>query len=272
MWPTCSALREPSENVVAFTSGAAVDRSVRRRPSGRCPTSHRPTGHDASVTELGDLIERYGPSPDAQAVSWDREKWEKVWSDAPQLPGGAVLDRIEAEATGSGAGTIRRSWIRELADHDSVQFLAASTIWGFGGFEGRGRTWLQQMLQTPDVEAVTQSIIEASRRSPREGFSSLFRGGRTRIKYLGIAFGTKLVHFAGYDHAKPQPLILDKRVYASAVRLGLTDVIPNPETYTTGLEYETYCAWAAEVAAAHGTRGVEPQAVEYALFAAAGRW
>jgi len=212
---------------------------------------------------IDDLIRTHQEPADFQPIAWNRDNWQQLWDAAPAIPALEVLDLIDAEVQGAGQGTIRRSWIRGLADgDDALVFLAASTIWGYGNYVRFGRPALRAMLSTPDAPSITRDIIERSRLSPA-GFSALFADGRPRIAHLSIAFGTKVVHFAGYDVAAPKPLILDKRVYRSAQRLGV-DAVPDPEGFVTGVQYEGYCTWAAEVAASHG---VEPAIVEYALFA-----
>src|SRR5436190_13081 len=83
-------------------------------------------------------------------------------------------------------------------DGDPTLFLTTTTIWGYGTF-GRGPRALRAMLAGPNVAATINTIVDASRSSASDGFGALFDGrGRSRIAYLGIAFGTKVVHFAGY--------------------------------------------------------------------------
>lgn len=195
---------------------------------------------------------------DKQRITWNRSMWEKVWSDE-DLPGHGTLDLIDAEL--GQHGTIPRSWLRGLAGGDPVTFLVATTIWGYGSF-GRGVKALKAMLGCGDVAGIASDIIRSSRQDAASGFRSLFTGGKPRIPWLGIAYGTKVVHFAGYDDADPRPLILDKRVFLGAQALGI-DCIPDPTRYTTGDEYASYCAWAGEIARRNE---VEPALVEYVLF------
>jgi 8-oxoguanine DNA glycosylase-like protein len=124
------------------------------------------------------------------------------------------------------------------------------------------------MLRTPGADAIVREIVAAARMDAGRGFSALFARGRSRISSLGIAFGTKVVHFAGYDHAEPRPVILDARVFAAAHILDPLAPVPNPARYTTGEQYRTYCELADDVAARNH---VEPEDVEYALFVHAGR-
>lgn len=222
---------------------------------------------------VDELVERYrGHDLDRQSISWNPDMWRRVWDEpgpsagTEELPGRRVLQLIAAEVAAND-GAFRRSWLLQLADGDPVEFLAATVIWGYGNF-GRGLPALRAMLgerkTAEDVGAVVTSLVAASRRSPAEGFRALFDDrGRTRIARLGIAFGTKVVHFAGYRHADIAPIILDKRVWTAAQSLSSAPRVPNPTRYTTGPAYEGYCAWAGEVAARHQ---VEPAMVEYALF------
>lgn len=210
------------------------------------------------------LIEEHRDAElDRQPIGWNRSMWAKVWAGV-DLPGCKALDAIDAEH--QEHGTIRRSWLRELSDGDPIVFLVATTIWGYGTF-GRGIKALHTMLQGrpgDDVASTTTDIVTASRSSAASGFTSLFEGGKPRIPWLGIAYGTKVVHFAGYDHAEPPPLILDQRVWIGSQALDGKTPVPNPAKYTTSEQYRQYCEWAADVAA---RQGVTPQHVEYALFA-----
>lgn len=227
--------------------------------------------------KIADLIEDYRTADiDHQKISWNPQLWQGVWEDSSggpgpsRLPGRETLDLVDAEVRRSR--TIRRSWLRGLADGDPVTFLVATTIWGFGSFS-RGPRFLRAMLgeQRSDdgLNTVITSIVEAARRSPAEGFGSLFNGrGRPRISHLGIAYGTKVLHFAGYGHAEPGPLVLDRRVWAAATTLEDKPPIPNPTRYTTRHAYQAYCESAAGIAY---DQQVEPALVEYALFQHGGR-
>lgn len=220
------------------------------------------------MTSIDDIVTKRDARAEVQPITWRRANWESVWEENPELPGREVLDAIDTEVAGDGAGSIRRAWVRSLADGDPVVFLAASTIWGFGNYVRRGRPSLQSMLRTPDVDTIVTDIIAAARTDAGDGYSALFARRRTRISSLGIAFGTKVVHFAGYDHATPRPLVLDARVYAAVQSLEPSAPVPDPSRYTTGAQYRTYCEWAGEIAARNH---VESEHVEYALFLHGGK-
>lgn len=211
---------------------------------------------------IDQLIEHHRDRlPDDQRVSWNRTMWERVWDEASgALPARETLDLIDAQ------GGIRRPWLRELADGDPAIFLTATTIWGYGSFS-RGVKALRAMLHCrgEDVRALTSEVIGASRQSPDAGFRSLYNDhGGKRIPWLGTAYGTKVVHFAGYDHTDPKPLILDKRVWTGIMALEDTPAVPDPARYMPGAQYQEYCAWASGAASRH--HGATSELVEYALF------
>ena len=108
-----------------------------RRTEGRLVTSR--SVHTQAVEAIDDLVQRSRDSAEAQPIKWRRSSWETLWDQEPGLPGRDVLDLINAEVAGDGAGTIRRSWVRSLADADPVVFLAASTNRGYGNYVRRGR-------------------------------------------------------------------------------------------------------------------------------------
>lgn len=84
------------------------------------------------MATIDELVAGDAQDVEHQPIAWRRPNWEELWKANPGLPGREVLDAIDAEVSGRGAGTIRRSWIRGLAEDDPAVFLAASTIWGFG--------------------------------------------------------------------------------------------------------------------------------------------
>lgn len=221
---------------------------------------------------IDDLIEEYkSVDLDKQEITWNPAMWAPMWEGGgPQPPGHEALGLIADEVDAND--TIRRSWLRQLANGDPIVFLVATTIWGFGNFN-RGPRFLRAMLtdrRTDDAIAdVVTSIVAASRQSPGDGFRALYDDhGRARVSHLGIAFGTKVVHFAGYDHAPVKPLVLDKRVWTASTQLDQPAPVPDPTKYTRGAQYQEYCEWAAATAS---RLGVEPAVVEYALFARGGR-
>jgi 8-oxoguanine DNA glycosylase-like protein len=140
--------------------------------------------------------------------------------------------------------------------------------WGYGNV-GYGRYRTRLMLYTDGVNEKLEQALE-SLRSPdvatlgelRSAYRSLSWGGACRLRGLGPAFFTKLLHFAGYraNQAGVQPLILDARVARALPSAG------GPSLASWGWtpdEWLTYLTWASEQAAA---RNVSPDLIELELF------
>lgn len=202
-----------------------------------------------------------------QAVGWRPDAWIDHW-ERNSLPRREVLDLITAEFFDHG--TIRRDFIQDL--DDPMALFIASMAWGYGD-DGRGPYRAGRMLQTPRgavgaETAITDIVDTTRRRGASAGFGSLFNAGRTRVFGLGIAFGTKLLHFAGYrEHPDAPPLVLDVNVWRGSMELKSRPPVPDPRRYTTSAAYESYCRWAAQAGIGSA------RAVEYVLFRdGQGRW
>lgn len=213
------------------------------------------------ASSLGELVDSVsGADLDTQRISWSRVRWRRLEATCAN-----VLDRIDAEV--SRHGTISRSWLRGLVD-EPMTLLVATMIWGFGP-DRYGPSKLERMLtrrrtDAPIADVVTE-IVAQSQHGAGRGFTALFDShGDTRVMELGVAFGTKLVHFAGYDTASdPRPLVYDLRVWSATEHLDDCPTFPSPRGFVATADYERYCAWAGDVAA---ERELEPAIIEYALF------
>ncbi len=213
---------------------------------------------DVNVATLLDRVRDW--ELDAQPVRWSRYRWRRLEDGHA-----AVLNLIDREV--EEHGTIRRSWLTTLSSSDPTTFLVAAMVWGYGN-DRLGSYSLLTMLSNPgrteSTSTVLSEVITASRSSAADGFSSLFSSGRTRIARLGIAFGTKIVHFAGYEHAqRPRPLVYDLRVWTALQDVDGAPSLPTPRGQVSTVDYHRYCAWAEDVALEQNT---EPARVEYALF------
>jgi hypothetical protein len=224
--------------------------------------------------DIGDLLATAsGLDLDGPPIGWKRARWEPVWKGNAHLPGRDVLYEIDREV--DRHTTVRPSWLRGLADGDPTRLLVASTIWGFGNFS-KGPRFLGRMLggQRSDsaIPDVLADIVSAAKSGASEGFSALFDArGRSRMSHLGIAFGTKLLHFAGYDSpARPRPLVFDARVWRATRRVRGCPDLPSPTGYVRSDQYDAYCSWAEQVADA-AMNGIELATVEYLLFDYGGR-
>ena len=196
-----------------------------------------------------------------QRVGWLPESWRERWQ-RDKLPRFDALELVIAEW--ELHGTIRRTFISGLADPE-VLFIA-SMAWGFGD-DARGLHRVSEMLrrervERPPLEVVADIVTPSRDNGAAAGFSALFLNGRTRVHGLGIAFGTKLIHFAGYNQAPdPQPLILDLNVWRGAQALSPIPPVPDPQRHCTSAAYERYCSWASSA-----VLDTTPRVIEYTLF------
>jgi hypothetical protein len=73
------------------------------------------------MATIEELMKRHCDRAEGQPIRWARPSWEAVWTDT-DLPGSGVLDAVDDEVDALGRGTIRRSWVRTLADGDPGVF------------------------------------------------------------------------------------------------------------------------------------------------------
>lgn len=175
----------------------------------------------------------------------------------------------DAWPTGFAAGdSVTRTDVFEMAarwrsgEVTSRSFTACTLAWGYGttGY-GRWRT-CRTLAADPDgsrLQTLLQPLAEerVSVDTLCNVYDRFFK--RPRLPWLGPAFFTKLIYFAGYrrDVGGVQPLILD-RVVASRLP---DDVGVRSFTWLWSCEeWKRYIEWAA------GRGYNEPDEVEMALF------
>lgn len=208
-----------------------------------------------------DLTEIVNNSAAERPIPCDVARWRSEL-EGYGFPGAVpdeLFDRVRDD------NTITRDMVFAYQDGDPVDLLVASMLWGFGPIAyGPYRT--AQMLAPRDANETVVSIVDdiraAARRSPAEGFGSLFSSRRTRLPQLGIAMGTKLLYFSAARHGGSQmPLVLDQVVFAACERIEID--APDPRRYTSSNSYAAYCDEMAERAA---SLGIAPDELEMALF------
>lgn len=149
--------------------------------------------------------------------------------------------------------------------------LITAMVWGFGP-SGYGPYRTRKMLGTSNVFGILYEIAETARScgdAPSIAFSSLFSHGRTRVSWLGVSFGTKLLHAFGHADTGVQPVIYDQFVYKGLTCLASTHKVsglprhPHPWRFMSTESYQDICRWIADVAQDVGR---PPRDIEYALF------
>jgi hypothetical protein len=124
------------------------------------------------------------------------------------------------------------------------------------------------MMVDSEFAAKVHAIVDTVRScGSGDGWTDLLRDHR--ISGLGMAYGTKLLYFAGYGvSVGPRPLILDARVRA-ALQIDAARTVPAEGSTVWQPDYERYLLLASTWAA-DPTWDQEPDVVELALFDQAG--
>lgn len=213
-------------------------------------------------------------------VLWSPQSWVELGASYGWMR--SALADLEAETREDRQLKIRRGFLMELARttgpdfslDDARRLLVATLVWGWGRSgigPSRAASVIEAAASRPggqDLRAVAAAATESAESAYRDRlFDST---GRTRLRGLGVAFGTKLLYFASFAaQPKPRPLIYDARV-ASALRgvreyrIWLRDAgidhLPRDPSRLGTREYVQYLRFAHEV------NPKAPDAVELALF------
>lgn len=209
------------------------------------------------VSPVPAAIRRYTVAAmEAQRVKWIPSRWKDTFV-------GHETAYKALEAHSETAGGIARSFIHEQAAGDPVDLFLMAMAWGYKP-KDYGPTRTLRILQHNGAEEKIAAIVNATRsEGAAAGWSALL--GAHKIKGLNMAFGTKLLYFAGYttEH-RPRPLILDKRV-----RTALQTVAPGTVPSKGKVWKEDYLGYLelAESWANDPLWRQEADVVEYGLFA-----
>ncbi|PJN29396.1 hypothetical protein CG736_02295 [Kitasatospora sp. CB02891] len=210
------------------------------------------------------------PVPDlaamlGQAVPVDRSRWmpllpDATWwptglDDCPQAGHWPRVDRRAVFSLARRAGTVEAN----------RQLLVAALVWGSGTkareVKRRGRIFARNSVA--ELDARLGSALTVLR---EEGAAAAYRAFNNdhRIPYLGPAFFSKVLYFAGDGAvAGPhRPLILDRVVSTALRRLGIVDG-SWPRWGWTSSQYAQYLAAVHDLAQ---QRSVRPDQIEAALF------
>ncbi|MEU9359331.1 hypothetical protein AB0D35_14675 [Streptomyces sp. NPDC048301] len=194
--------------------------------------------------------------------------WWNTEIAAAGLPGGPVagpgveqLSRGDLFADAAG--------LAEGSEAVLLRFLWRVLAWGSGM---KLRLDLKRIGAVADarsssVAALRRALEAAARQDPEEAYEALRPSGHNVISYLGPAFSTKLLYFAGGGAPDHPCVILDSRVAATLRNTcGWSSLGGNGWPTAT---YVRYCAllqrWASEESARHG-RTIGSDEIERWLF------
>ncbi|OKX79787.1 hypothetical protein [Corynebacterium glutamicum] len=196
-------------------------------------------GHtiDAILKALGP--DEDAPTPEKVRGQWSRfypEQWRKRWlaphDDSPTSP--AFLSTQERQLS------VSRDELFDLgqqinSEDDAVAFYVAVCAWGAGP-SARDTSRRVKVLMQPDApQRLYEGLTQVDLTEPVDGYRAFNAVAVKKIKGLGPAYFTKLLHFRvgrPDTSGKKYPLILDSRV---AKALGWSKT-----TDWTSSEYSTY--------------------------------
>jgi len=192
---------------------------------------------------------------ESQRVKWVPSRWADAFA-GHEAAYKALIGHSEQ------AGGIARSFIHAQAAGNPVDLFLMAMAWGYRP-KDYCTTRTERILEQDDAVEKITAIVDATRREgAAAGWAALL--GTHRIKGLNMAFGTKLLYFAGYttEH-RPRPLVLDQRVRKSLQTLA-PGTVPAKGTVWKA-DYLRYLELAEEWAA-EPSWAQQPDVVEYALF------
>ncbi|MDA2895504.1 nucleoside triphosphate pyrophosphohydrolase [Mycolicibacterium sp. BiH015] len=209
------------------------------------------------VSAVPDAIRRYSAADvEAQRVQWIPDRWTATFK-------GREHAHADLRAHSAEAGGIARNFIHARAGGDPVELFLIAMAWGYRPKDyGPART--QAVLQADGAEEKIAAIVQATREDgAAAGWHALLV--KHKITGLNMAFGTKLLYFAGYatEH-RPRPLILDARVRASLQNFA-PGTVP-ARGLVRQADYLRYLDLAEQWASDPGWKQA-PDVVEYGLFA-----
>ncbi|MFE4748750.1 hypothetical protein ACFRIB_00390 [Streptomyces mirabilis] len=200
-----------------------------------------------------------------QAIPFDRARWLPLLPDSGWWPG-----ELDACPIVAGRARVDRSTVFDISRRANTiegrrHLLTASLVWG-SGTKARSVARHARIFTTAssvsDIDARLAAALGVLRREGAVSAYFAFNNGE-RIRFLGPAFFTKVLYFAGHDHPVGpwRPLILDS-VVARALRVADAEVKWPRGGWTTPL-YSRYLSLAHDHAE---EAGVLPDQVEAALF------
>ncbi|MFD5516357.1 hypothetical protein [Streptomyces sp. NPDC127066] len=200
-----------------------------------------------------------------QAIPFDRARWISQLPDSTWWP-----DALEeCPQTGRWPRVDRRTVFSIARRADTAEgrrhLLVAALLWG-NGTKVRSVRRSARVFQNSTRADLGARLYEALDVLREQGAVAAYRAFNNdqHIPYLGPAFFTKVLYFAGHESAAAhhRPVILDS-VVSRALRATGTVEAGWPDNGWTTAQYGRYVAMVHDCAQA---RGVLPDQVEAALF------
>jgi hypothetical protein len=212
------------------------------------------------AARIPSLLLDYGRADVAsQRVRWQpTQQWHTLFAGHTALWG-------ELRSEVQQHDGIRRSFVHaqaEKADTQPEALFLVAMAWGYGQ-SSLGPTRVSAMMKTANFAGNIKEIVRhAQSGGAASGWTSLLL--TNRITGLNVAFGTKVLYFAGYtsDCLGPRPLILDRYVRHALITIGV-QISKNGRLWRN--DYLTYLRL-AEQWSANPAWNETPDAVELALF------
>lgn len=193
------------------------------------------------------------------------------WNNAlivRDLPGGPLQVTVGAERRAGISRGALFELARIIGSADGVLRLLWHTLaWGGGNRARLMNKRLDSVAANPEgaVTALRAAALKAQT-SPGDAYKLLYPSGRTVLKYLGPAFFTKYLYFAGKGEAAHPCAILDRLVAANLRERGWDGLGSSSWSAVT---YEQYCellaCWARDASNRLG-RLVAADEIERCLF------
>ncbi|MEU3659849.1 hypothetical protein AB0E77_08800 [Streptomyces sp. NPDC032940] len=214
------------------------------------------------LTPAGTTVPEHGAVL-GQAIPFDRDHWVTRLPSADWWP-----PELDGRTEVAGRRRVDRSLVLDIAARsDSIEgrrhLLTAALVWGTGtkarSVARRARIFTESAPR--DIDVCLEAALDILR---EDGAVAAYYAlnNEHRIRFLGPAFFTKVLYFAGRESAGAwRPLILDRFVALALRAAGTGDKWPTSAWKTPC--YERYLSLIHE----HARReGVFPDQIEAALF------
>ncbi|GAB3173431.1 hypothetical protein [Streptomyces incanus] len=143
------------------------------------------------------------------------------------------------------------------SEEELLRFLWRVLAWGSGMRLRLSRQRIRSVADNPSsAVAALRQALQAAREDPAQAYEALRPGGRNAIAYLGPAFSTKVLYFAGSGALDHPCVILDSQVAATLRSTCKWDSLGDDGWPTS--TYVRYCTlldrWAHEESSQLGRR------------------